>query len=56
MGVWSGALPPIKRLREPAGRVRLTFSRPEVPSGKAKVRFFVEMVGATMLVGYYEGS
>jgi len=27
----------------------VTCSRPEVPSGKAKVRSLVEMVGATML-------
>jgi hypothetical protein len=53
MGEVSLSLPPIKRLREPAGRSRQTFSRPEVPSGKAKVRALVEMLGATMVAGVY---
>jgi hypothetical protein len=37
-------------LREPAGRVRETFWRPEVPSGKAKVRSLVVMLGAGIFV------
>jgi len=51
--LWQGGrvcLPPIKRLREPAGRVRETFWRPEVPSGKAKVRSLVVMLGAGIFV------
>lgn len=46
-------LPPINRLREPAGSSRETFSRPELPSGKAKVRSFVVMVGAGMAISDY---
>ena len=41
----SSHLPPIKRVRDPAGKFRLMFCRPVVPSGNAKVRFWTMMLG-----------
>ena len=41
----SDHLPPIKRVREPAGRFREIFCRPVVPSGKANVRLVTVMFG-----------
>ena len=41
----SSHLPPIKSVREPAGRSRLMFWRPVVPSGKAKMRFVTAIFG-----------
>jgi hypothetical protein len=38
-------LPPIKSVREPAGRSREMFFRPVVPSGKANVRLVTVMLG-----------
>lgn len=39
----------MRRLRDPAGRSIEMCSRPVEPSGKAKVRSFVAMVGADIL-------
>jgi hypothetical protein len=38
-------LPPIKSVREPAGRPKEIFCSPVVPSGKANVRFVTAMLG-----------
>lgn len=36
----------MSRVREPAGRSRVTFCRPEEPSGNLKVRSLTSTVGA----------
>ena len=38
-------LPPMRRVREPAGSSSKMFCRPVVPSGKAKVRSLTETFG-----------
>jgi len=43
-----GGVPPIRRVREPAGREREMFCRPVLPSGKAKVRSLTSIVGEGM--------
>lgn len=40
-----GDEPPIRRVREPAGREREMFRRPVLPSGKANVRSLTSIVG-----------
>lgn len=40
-----GLLPPIRRVRLPAGRSRLTSLRPVVLSGKVNVRLLTVIVG-----------
>lgn len=44
-----GFLPPMSKVREPAGRSREILERPVVVSGKVKVRLLMEIVGSDMV-------